>query len=76
NYTLSNFLGQAVLLDLWATWCGPCEVSNPYLQDLYMMYPDNVNITEIFYLPITQYVDAGPPVIVLNGMRFQKQNIT
>jgi len=42
NYTLSDFLGQAVLLDLWATWCGPCEISLPIIEEFYIMYPENV----------------------------------
>jgi len=32
---LSDFKGKIVILDFWATWCGPCKVSMPGLQKIY-----------------------------------------
>lgn len=32
---LSDFKGKVVILDFWATWCGPCKVSMPGLQKIY-----------------------------------------
>ncbi|HRI25629.1 MAG TPA: TlpA disulfide reductase family protein [Ferruginibacter sp.] len=38
--TLSSLQGKVVLIDFWASWCGPCRMANPYVQKLYSKYKD------------------------------------
>jgi thiol-disulfide isomerase/thioredoxin len=38
--TIESFRGRPVLLDFWATWCGPCVTSLPDLAKLYLDVKD------------------------------------
>jgi peroxiredoxin len=38
--SLSDFKDKIIILDFWATWCGPCVIEIPHFIELYEKYKD------------------------------------
>ena len=72
--SLSELRGQAVLVNLWATWCPPCRSEMPAIQTLYEEYKDQgfevlaVNMTyqddPSAVLPFTQENNLTFPILL------------
>ena len=55
THTLSDYQGQTVFLNFWATWCGPCKMEMPDIQALYEDWGENAG--ELVVLGV-----AGPNI--------------
>jgi thiol-disulfide isomerase/thioredoxin len=55
----ADLMGKVVLVDFWATWCGPCRRSIPHLKTLHAQYKDKG--LQVVGVSVDQ---AGPRVVI------------
>lgn len=46
---LADYAGKAVVLNFWSTWCLPCKVEHPLLQQAARLYGDRVVFLGVLY---------------------------
>ena len=50
EHTLSDYKDKVVFLNFWATWCNPCLIEMPHIEELYKEY--GLNEDEVVFLAI------------------------
>lgn len=63
TFTIESFKGKILLIDFWATWCGPCKVELPVLSKLYERFHSKG------FEVLSMSFDNSPDVI----MKFRKE---
>ncbi len=70
---LSDYKGQMVILNFWASWCPPCRVEMPHMETYYQEYKEDDNI-EILAVNMTTLErgsrDKVPAFVDKHGLTF------
>lgn len=64
---LASFKGKIILLNFWATWCGPCKVEIPSLVELQAEYPDDL---VVLGYSVDDTVDLLKPYVAEYGINY------
>ncbi len=62
KHTIAEFKGRVVLLNLWATWCGPCRLEIPSLARLQGQYPARLAVVPV---SLDQGADAAAAAVFI-----------
>ena len=70
-HKLSDFEGKPVILNFWASWCGPCKSEMPDIEEAFLTYGDKIHFLAVNLTDGQQEtVDSASSYISDNGYTF------
>jgi thiol-disulfide isomerase/thioredoxin len=69
TWTLDSLKGKTTLINVWATWCGPCRMELPLVQGLYEKSKDRSDI-QVITLNVDSDRDVVEPFLKKNDFSF------
>jgi len=70
---------KPVLIDLWATWCGPCRMMSPVIEEFANTHPEvkvcKINVDEDPELAQTFQVSAIPMLVLVEGGKVKRSSV-
>jgi thiol-disulfide isomerase/thioredoxin len=75
--SLSDFKGRPVLVNFWATWCGPCKVEMPWFEQFQKQYAaqgfeilgltDDVDVGKDTIAKVAHRIGVSYPILLTDG---------
>lgn len=79
QFSLADFKGKYVLIDVWATWCGPCKFQSPYFEKIALKYKkENIQFLALstdenkkkWYIEAKNKSNSIPQLLLNDRMKF------